>query len=199
MVKAVNDISKLTRKILDEAEACKADTAASAAAECARISQQFDDQARRESDAILAAAQNQAEATHRRASSQAGIESRNLKLAARREMIDKAFELAAQKLQQLPEDRLCAFLARMAAGVQTSDAMLVWGRGDRGLARKVVDQANQLNASKGIRIALADETGDFDGGFVLREGAVETNCTFAVLIKGVSEELEAPVAKALFD
>ncbi len=45
---------------------------------------------------------------------------------------------------------------------------------------------------------LSDKTGDFAGGFILKQGAIESNCTFEVLVGQVREELEGEASSILF-
>ena len=50
----------------------------------------------------------------------------------------------------------------------------------------------------GRTIKLSDETGNFAGGCIIKEGNIETNCTFEVLVKGMRDELEQEVSNVLF-
>lgn len=195
----MNDITKLTGKILQEAQDYRKEVAASAQEEVKHIARQYEAQAQAEAEAIIASAEKQAEAIHRRAQSQAGIQERNMKLTTRRQMIDQAFAQAEQKLLTLSEEKLCDFLTAMVLQAQTADAQLIWNKGDLALAHRVVARVNEKNMAKGIKLTLAEEQGDFEGGFILRQGSIETNCTFPVLIAAVTDELEAPIAQILFD
>lgn len=197
MVKTLNEISKLTDKILDEAKTYAAEAEQSVERATQSLMSQFETEAEKEAQQVTASANTQAEAILRRAKSQAGIEQRNMKLAARRQSIDTAFVRAGELLRDYPTDKLTDFLVKLALECQTSDAQLIWGTGDRAIAQAVVERVNAHNEPKGMKLTLADETGTFDGGFVLKEGSIETNCTFPVLIGAVVEELEAQVADTL--
>ena len=48
------------------------------------------------------------------------------------------------------------------------------------------------------KLSLADETGDFAGGLILRRGSVEANCTVELLVELSRNELSARVAELLF-
>ena len=195
----MNDITKLTEKILEEAKDQAAVAARAAEQECGGLMSHYEAEAGQAASEVMQAAQAKAEAIMRRARSQAGIEERNMKLTARRESIDEAFVLAQEKIKAYPAEKLTAFFVNLAAGCQTADAQLIWGAENRDMAQAVVTGVNARNASKGVTLALSEEVGRFDGGFVLREGSIETNCTFSVLISGVKEELEARVAAVLLD
>ncbi|MEG1777682.1 MAG: V-type ATP synthase subunit E, partial [Angelakisella sp.] len=51
---------------------------------------------------------------------------------------------------------------------------------------------------KVIKLYISDEVGKFRGGIKLREGNIETNCTFEVLVSRAKEDLEPEVARILF-
>jgi len=51
---------------------------------------------------------------------------------------------------------------------------------------------------RGIKLTLADEFGNFDGGIVIKSRGVDKNFTFEVEIQLLKEELETQVAKEIF-
>lgn len=62
---------------------------------------------------------------------------------------------------------------------------------------KVVTGASAVLAGTGM-LTLAEESRPMAGGLVLKDGSVETNCSFEVLIHLRREAMAAEVAKALF-
>ena len=64
------------------------------------------------------------------------------------------------------------------------------------LDRMVTGASALLTGSAAL--TLAEETQPMDGGFVLRDGRVEVNCTFDALIRLQRNELAGQVAKVLF-
>lgn len=197
MSKALNDISVLIDKIMGEAKGHSERIEAAAKAEAESTLTRYKAEAETEAARITDAAQAQAEAVARRAQSQGGIEERNLLLTARRELIDSAFAKAYELLCTLPDDQKAGFLTRMAVESQTADAQIVFSQKDAALGREVVKRVNEANAAKGISLTLAPEAGSFGGGFILRQGSVETNCTFEVLVKNIQPRLEAEIAALL--
>lgn len=88
--------------------------------------------------------------------------------------------------------------------------MRCWARGirpqapggvDRGPAGALLDRmvtgASALLTGSAA-LTLAEETQPMDGGFVLRDGRVEVNCTFDALIRLQRNELAGQAAKVLF-
>ena len=63
---------------------------------------------------------------------------------------------------------------------------------------KVVTGANALLQGTAM-LSLADDTGDMEGGLILRSGNVEINCAFETQLRVLRESMAGEVAKALFD
>ena len=63
---------------------------------------------------------------------------------------------------------------------------------------KVVTGASAVLSGTAM-LTLAEETRPMDGGFILRDGAVEVNCTFDTLIRLQRSALSGEVAKVLFE
>ena len=194
----MNELSKLVDKILEEAKDYAAQLEQSARGEAEKTLEAARAQGKKEAGAILENARRQAEAVAHRAQSQMGMEKRSVKLSARREAIDKAFQLAMDKLCAAPQEKMVEFLSQMAAKAAVTDGELIFNEADQALGAKVTDRVCQLLESRGLKVALSGQQGKFRGGFILREGNIETNCTYEVLIMGVQEEMEPKVASVLF-
>ena len=190
----MKDLSTLTDKILDEAKLQAQATLDAANSDVQNILKAAQAEADTAAEQIAQNAKHQCEAIHRRAQSQAGIEERSMLLGARRNAIDSAFRLALEKLCAYPQDKVADFLAALAAKYQTVDAELIFNAKDAELG-KLVCQKLSAGAHKA---ELSSTQGSFAGGFIIKEGSVETNCTFEVLIKGIADEVEADVAQILF-
>ena len=125
-----------------------------------------------------------------RLGSVAQLEARKLQLAAKQEMLEKAFELAYQKLLSLPEDRYAG-----------SEA-LIFSQTDRSrYGKRVVIAANEQLGKEGRtgNLTLSEESRDFQGGLYVQDGNVETNCTFRALIRLQRQNTAKDVAAVLFD
>ena len=64
------------------------------------------------------------------------------------------------------------------------------------MGEAVVKAANE--ALGGGRLTLAEETGDFAGGLILRRENIEVNCTAELLVKVCRDEMSAKMADVLF-
>ena len=128
----------------------------------------------------------------------AKMEGRKTILALKQEMVAESFDLAADKLTQLPAAEYTAFLAKLAAKASvTGDEEIVLNARDRkAVGEKVAEAANK--ALGGGKLTLSDKTGDFKGGLILRRGNIEANCTAELLVDLCRDEMAAELAGVLF-
>jgi vacuolar-type H+-ATPase subunit E/Vma4 len=125
------------------------------------------------------------------------LEQRKRILTTRQHWMDRAFEESRRKLidQPLKEYQLLmkGLISRVSS---TKDEELHFGAkgGDADLKALV----NELNRETGGTFTLAEKRGDFEWGFVLRKGKVETNMSIDSLFKYKRSDLEQK-AWELFD
>ena len=192
----MNDISSILEKIGADAKAAEGEILAAAQESVRKIQDDYAAQAAAETKRVLDGAARQADALRQRAQSQSGIDSRNIRLGARRQVMDKVFVRAMELLCGKSADEKAKLYADLAAKYIASDAELVLSAGDAAVGAKVIENLK----AKGIahKVTLDPNAGRFEGGFILRQGNIETNCTFEVLIAGVKEEVEPEVVALLF-
>ena len=171
---------------------------AQAEQQCAGIKAEFDSQAaERYSEKIRAGVKAcQDEVDSRVRIDQ--MEARKGTLAVKQEMVSLAFDKALEALCALPEEEYVAFLAGLAAkaSVTGDEEILLNARDRKAVGEKVAAAANaKLDGGK---LTLAEETGDFAGGLILRRGNVEANCTAELLVDLARGDLSAEIAGILF-
>ena len=128
----------------------------------------------------------------------ARMEGRKSVLALKQDMVSKSFDMAVDKLVELPEEQYVELLAKLAAQASvTGDEQVVLNARDREkIGPAVVAAANaKLNGGK---LTLSDETGAFKGGLLLRRGSIEANCTVELLVELCRGGMSAELAKVLF-
>ena len=128
----------------------------------------------------------------------ARMEGRKSVLALKQDMVSKSFDMAVDKLVDLPEAQYVELLAKLAAQASvTGDEQVVLNARDREkIGPAVVAAANaKLNGGK---LTLSDETGAFKGGLLLRRGSIEANCTVELLVELCRGDMAAELAKVLF-
>ena len=128
----------------------------------------------------------------------ARMEGRKELLAAKQELVSRSFRKAQEQIVSLPEEQYVAFLAKLAAqaSVTGEEKIVLNARDRKAIGEKLVKAANAR--LKNGRLTLAEETGDFAGGLILRRGSSEVNCTVELLVELSRSELSAQVAEILF-
>ena len=193
----MNGIEKITQRIASDAQAEVDRILGDARDEAGRIAANYRAQA--DAEAAELAAKNEKAAAEReeRLVSAAQMEARKVQLAAKQEMVEKAYIQALDKLCALPEEQYVAILADLLVKASSNGKEeAVFSKEDREQAGKAaVEKANQLS---GKQILLSEETQPIRGGFILKDKNVEVNCTFETLVRLQKAETAGAVVKTLF-
>jgi len=195
-------VEKITEKILSDA-----------AEEAGRIEREFADQieqVRERRDRQVEEIRSQAkEEARRRAQDRfqkdiatAELELRKEVLARKQELIRKVFDQARERLLEMKGGaRREFFLQLLLRTVESGDEEVIVSRQDQALIDDTfLEQANKQleGVGKKGRLRLSEAGRDLPGGFVLRQGKQETNCSLGALIHSIRQELEPEVAGRLF-
>lgn len=204
----MNGIEKITGQI--DADVQKEIDASldQARAQAQEIEARYESQAQTQAEAIRRKGEQDAALRQERLVDVAKLEARKTILAARQDMVGQAFDLALKKLLELPDQEYIALLAKLAvAASRTGHEQVIFSQKDRSrYGKQAVTMANDMLAKKAGpradesagRLTLAEESRPMAGGLILRDGRVETNCSFEVLIHLQRDALSAEVARALF-
>lgn len=204
----MNGIEKITGQI--DADVQKEIGAAldQARAQAKEIEARYESQAEAQAEAIRRKGEQDAALRQERLVDVARLEARKTLLAAKQDMVGQAFDLALKKLLELPDQEYIALLAKLAvAASRTGHEQVIFSQKDRSrYGKQAVTMANDMLAKKAGpradesagRLTLAEESRPMAGGLILRDGRVETNCSFEVLIHLQRDALSAEVARALF-
>lgn len=204
----MNGIEKITGQI--DADVQKEIDAAldQARAQAKEIEARYESQAQTQGEALRRKGEQDAALRRERLVDVARLEARKTLLAAKQDLVGQAFDLALKKLLELPDQEYIALLAKLAvAASRTGREQVIFSQKDRSrYGKQAVTMANDMLAKKvGPRAAesagmltLAGESRPMAGGLILRDGRVETNCSFEVLIHLQRDALSAEVARALF-
>jgi len=193
----MNGIEKITQRITADAQAEIDRVLGAAKEEAAQITARMT----AEADAVaaeLAAKNEKSAAEHEeRLVSAAQMEARKVQLAAKQEMLEKAYELALEKLCAMPAEQYVAVLADlMVKASSTGTEAVIFSAEDREKVGKAA--VEKANAASGKQMVLSDETQPIKGGFILKDQNVEVNCTFETLVRLQKAETAGAVAKKLF-
>ena len=219
-------LSKITDKIIAEANKDAEKILEAADAECKRIEEDYKKKAQKIKESIDERTEREAAAIVSRAKSSAAMEERNVTLSAKSALIDKAFNQARNELRSLPEEKYLDFLTSMLVSVllrQLEDERIsreVYGEEDapapekyeillseRDMARcgsKLIESLRRRLVGKPqadviSKVVLSDTPVQIDGGLILRCGSVEINSSLSMLFEQLRPSLEVRVSRILFD
>ena len=160
---------KIIAHIRADAETQSAEILARAEEQCAAIRADFEEKARERYNERLLAGEKACEDRVDSMDRIARMEAKKGLLALKQEMVSKSFELACEKLVNLPEADYVELLARLAA------------------------------AGRPAKLRLSPAEGAFAGGLLLRRGSIETNCSAELLVELRRGEMSSELAGVLFD
>ena len=145
-------------------------------------------EAREKSDKITRQANLEASMIKNRLKSEADLKIRDKKLQAKRQVLDKAFNLAKNSLKNIDEDRYMNFLKNNLDEISLKGSEVLI------LPEKFKDKVKESSININI-----SENESVESGFLVRDGNVSINFTFDSLVDFVKEDLEAEVAQILFE
>ena len=141
-------------------------------------------------------------ALRQRLLSAAHAEGKKQVLAKKQEMLDLAFSQALEHMRSMPDEEYEAVLTGMVAARATGNEELILSAKDqKRLSGKFVREVNHMAAKEGrkLTITLSKQFLPDDlCGFVLKDGAIEQNCTFEAIFHEKRDALEADVVGLLF-
>ena len=193
----MNGIEKITQRIAEQAQAEIDGVLEQARDEAARITASYRAQAEAEARELNAKNEKAAAEREERLVSAAQMEARKRQLAAKQEMLEKAYILALDKLCAMPEEQYTAVLAELLVRASSSGKEeAVFSEADRQrVGKAAVEEANRRS---GKQLRLSEETQPIRGGFILKDRNVEVNCTFETLVRLQKTETAGAVVKKLF-
>ena len=193
----MNGIDKIIQRIEADAQA-ELDRVLSAAKEQAEeITELY--RSRAEAEAAELKARNEKNAAEReeRLVSSAQMEVRKASLAAKQQMLDKAYALALDKLCSMPDAQYIETVAELLVQAAPRGAgKVIFSPGEKErIGAAAVAMANEKLDGQ---LTVAEETRPIRGGFILADGRVEVNCSFDTLVRLQKNETAGAVAKILF-
>ena len=196
-------IDKITSRIIADAEAECRDVKRESDERCAAVRAENEKRARDEYWRLVREGVKDTEQRVQRMDRTARLEAKKSVLNMKQEAVSRAFDLAKDKIAELPERDYVAFLAREAAeaAITGQEEVIFCERDRKSVGAKAVKAANELLAAKGMPglLTLSDATRDMAGGLMLKQGDIEVNCTVDTLLDLTRDELAARVADVLFE
>lgn len=195
----MNGIEKITQRIDEEAQAEIDRILSEGASAAAQIEERYRTQGAKEAADRKARGEQTAAEQEERLVSVAQLEARKTALAARQEMVDRAFDLALERLCAMPDDVYAETVARLLtkAAPDGRGQVLFSSEVRERIGPTAVEKANALLGAAG-HLTLSADTRKLRGGFVLVNGSVEVNGSFETLVRLGRGTMAGEVAKLLF-
>lgn len=160
-----------------------------------------------------------------RAEARGTMAEKEIILKAKSELIDKVYRDAESFILELPDDRYAevmsslladAVISRMATVSEMTEVfadenyigeakipfeVLLPEEHKKKFGRPIISGAEKLIASKELtvpKIKLSKEAAPIKGGFIVKYGEVQTNCSVSAMISSLKERTYASVASVLF-
>ncbi|MDR1700738.1 MAG: V-type ATP synthase subunit E [Lachnoclostridium sp.] len=184
--KITSDCDEKSKQIIEAAEK-EADT----------VIKSHVDLAEKEKDRILKDSEAEALKAAERIISGKKLQIRDENLKAKREAIDKVFDFALKKLNQMSKADYAKFLCRHLSSLDLAKGELIIPvhyeiTDDYKLKELLKDCTNAKD------LTLQKDGKKIDGGFILIQGGIEYNYTFETLLGYQRYELESEITKILF-
>ncbi|HCW52471.1 MAG TPA: V-type ATP synthase subunit E [Clostridium sp.] len=195
----MSNLSNLTSKILKDAEDKKAVILSDAEGERNKILSKKAGEASIEEKAILERAEREAASRKERIISGAELHARNEKLEAKQKVIKEVFETSVKELSNCSADDLKGFVKEVIlnTNIEGTQNLILNEAGKKAIDEAFVAEINTALGNK-ANIKLSDETGKFEGGFILEQNGIEINNTFEALVSSLKDDLGLEVARVLF-
>ena len=194
----MNGIERITGRIRDDAQA-EADRRLDAArASADKILADYRARAESESKALTEKNDKNAAAREERLISMANMDARKAILAARQDMLERAYVRALDILCSMPREESVKALADLIAqAASTGHEEVIFNAKDQ---KEIGEQAvGAANRKTGMNLILSQDTANIRGGFILRDKNIEVNGSFETLVRLQKNQTAGEVAKLLFD
>lgn len=193
---------KLCDKIVADARAKAAEIVEEARTAAALALEQAEREAKRSADDYLEKARARAERDAARRVSLGQLDLRNEMLALKQELLDSIFHDAMETLKSMPAKEYRELLSTMIVQAQPCGTVqLEVAAADRSrVGSELIQSVNDELKSKGLgSVQLGDYRDDIDAGFVLKQGDVTLNFSFAGILNDLRETMESEIASLLFE
>ncbi len=223
---AMTGLDKITKKILAEAEK-EAKKILDEASDAARVVEsEYREKADAISKDAARETERKIAEMDLRASASVETDRRNRLLEAEGKLVDEVFAAAEATIRAYSEEKMLDFLTGLLAYAMIeqasaeADSVTLYGeegallpdtyelilnakdrtRYGQAMISSVGNKLiGKVPSEKLAKLRLSDKTVGISGGFILRYGDIESNCSFDLLFAELRQKLEIEVSHALFD
>ncbi|TDY56092.1 V/A-type H+-transporting ATPase subunit E [Aminivibrio pyruvatiphilus] len=179
------DAQEEAGKILEKARSVVESINKEADGEIRKIEETYGDRFRKEQPEIL-----------RRREIVAGLDVKKIELGVKQTAISDAFSQALAQLAALPGEKYLALAGHLLLkATETGDEAVIVSGKEKHITQEWLAGFNEKHGKKFV---LDEEKRPMSGGFILKKGQIETNCSWDMLTRWVRDDIEADVVKRLF-
>lgn len=216
----MNSSEKIIGRIISVAQSEADEILSAAEKEAADITEQYEKKAAEIAASADAELSADTENARSRIKTSAEKLARNIMLDAKSAKIDEAFEKARIKLISLPDGDYEKMLSIMLVSTvkaqiesekraleQDTDGELteckayevILSAGDKSrVGTAMIKEASDIARSAGKTLVISEDSASIDGGFILRAGDIEINCSIGLILSQLRNDLEGDVYRILF-
>ncbi len=192
---AVEDILK---KIKADAEASASEIVAEGKAAGEKVLSEAREEIDAQKEKLMARARQHADEEKNRIITLARLSARRELLGEKQALIDRVFDETRKKILAMDEGAYRKLMRSfIEASVDTGNEEVIVDANETRIDQAFLDEVSK-SLGKGNGLKLADEKRPIEGGFILHEGKVETNCTLDTILRDARERAETEVAAILF-
>lgn len=179
------DAQEEAGKILEKARSVVESIKKEADGEIKKIEDTYGERFRKEQPEIL-----------RRREIVAALDVKKIELGQKQKTIAGAFSQALSLLSDLPgEEYLSLVESLLLKATESGDETVVISAKEKHITQEWLAGFNEKHGKK---LVLDEEKRPISGGFIMKKGKIETNCSWDMLIRWVRDDIEADVVKRLF-
>lgn len=198
----MNGIERITARLSADCDAELEAIRGEAEEQCRGIRAEGDKAAQEEYWRLIKAGVKDCEARTVNVGRAAQMEAKKSILALKQELVGAAFARAEELLLELPEAEYVRFLGKKAAEASMNgmEELFFSARDISGAGKKIAAEANRLLTAGGRlgKLTVGSEPRDISGGFILKQGDIEVNCSVSLLTEQLRSALASEVAGVLF-
>jgi len=121
-------------------------------------------------------------------------------LAAKADLLREVFETARRRINTMADGPYLELMGRLLMqAVVTGDEEVLVGKNETRINPEFLKQINKrLGPGYKGNLRASSEKAGIDGGFILRRGKVQVNCSTGVLLEQIRQQTEIELAAKLF-
>jgi|APHig6443718053_1056840.scaffolds.fasta_scaffold22791_1 V/A-type H+/Na+-transporting ATPase subunit E len=195
-------LEKILAHIEDDAKATADTVSEKAKAEVDRILAEAKEEAAQKCADMNKQSELEFSARKKRIESQAALQKRELILKAKQQMISDIIEKTKVYLKDLSDQEYLETIETMIKKCALPKAgELLFSASDLNRLPAGFEEKTKLMLKDiaGASLSLSRETRNINGGFIVRYGDIEINCSFDALIAASKDEIQDKVYKLLFE